>query len=126
MMGSAAEDADIAYEMTEWWEDNYIRHPPAAIEIPAAKARTSQEIDQVNRWRCCITGCNPKLFSKDAADNHKNQTGHRIAKWPIRSAEGKRKASQRNRTGYYDKYNVGYKSAGARGIEPGVRRGQNT
>lgn len=74
------------------------------------------ERDQFNRWRCCITGCNPKLFSKETADSHKSQTGHRVARWPIRSKEGKRRAHIRNRTGYYDKYNVGAKSAVARGL----------
>lgn len=74
------------------------------------------EKDQTNRWRCCITGCNPKLIGQAAADDHVTKTGHRVAKWPIRSAEGKRRANIRNKTGYYRKYNVGEKSPAARGI----------
>lgn len=56
------------------------------------------------------------LFGKEVADNHKAETGHRVAKWPVRSEKGKRKAVARNKSGYYNKYNVGSKSAFARGI----------
>lgn len=77
------------------------------------------ERDQRNRWRCTVVGCNPVLIGQAAADTHA-ATGHRVAKWPIRSAAGKAKARKRNRTGYYDKYNVGEKSAEARGL---VHRG---
>lgn len=80
------------------------------------------EKDQTNRWRCCVTGCNPKLIGKDAAEAHVAESGHRIAKWPIRSAEGKRKAAIRNKTGYYRQYNVGEKSPAARGL-PGYTQG---
>lgn len=69
------------------------------------------------RWRCCVTGCNPRLTGTTALQ-HKAETGHRVARWPVRSAEGKRRARERNRTGYYDKYNVGAKSRNAR-IESG-------
>jgi hypothetical protein len=68
-----------------------------------------------NRWRCLVTGCNPKLNS-DSAREHKAATGHRVAAWPVRSAEGVRRAKARNRTGYYDQYNVDEKSARNRGI----------
>ncbi len=68
------------------------------------------------RMRCLTVGCNPILKNRPIAEQHAEQTGHRIAKWPVRSAEGKRRARVRNRTGYYDKYNVGAKSAEARGI----------
>jgi len=68
---------------------------------------------QPNRWRCLATGCNPKLNEATAAE-HKDATGHRVAKWPVRSAAGKAKARQRNRSGYYDKYNVGDKAYGER------------
>lgn len=78
------------------------------------------ERDQHKRWRCCVTGCNPKLYSLDAAHQHRQETGHRTAKWPIRSAEGKRRAAVRNKTGYYDKYNGGAKSAVARGLVPDI------
>lgn len=82
---------------------------------------------QPNRWRCLTAGCNPRLNEATAAA-HKTETGHRVAKWPVRSAEGKRRARIRNRTGYYDKYNVGEKSyaarfgrgADSRGSEPGL------
>lgn len=68
-----------------------------------------------DRWRCLTTGCNPRLTEATAQD-HKAETGHRVARWPVRSAEGQRRARRRNKTGYYDKYNVGAKSAAARGI----------
>lgn len=67
-----------------------------------------------DRWRCCITGCNPKLPGEQHAIKHKLETGHRIARWPVRSPEGKRKARERNRNGYYDKYSVGEKPRSAR------------
>lgn len=69
------------------------------------------------RWRCLAAGCNPKL-NEATAVAHKESTGHRVAKWPVRSAAGKAKARERNRSGYYDKYNVGAKSASARGLRP--------
>lgn len=73
---------------------------------------------QQDRWRCCITRCNPKLIGYPAALEHKQETGHRIARWPVRSAYGKAQAHLRGVTGYYDKYNVGAKSAFARGLVP--------
>lgn len=65
---------------------------------------------QPDRWRCLAVGCNPKLIGQPAAASHKAETGHRVAKWPVRSAEGRRRARARNRSGYYDRYNVGAKS----------------
>lgn len=59
-------------------------------------------------------GCNPVMLSIESMESHQAETGHRTAKWPIRSAEGKRRAHVRNRSGYYDKYNVGEKSRSAR------------
>lgn len=73
------------------------------------------EKDQTNRWRCTVAGCNPVLIGETAAESHRDSKGHRIAKWPIRSKAGKKKAAVRNRTGYYDKYNVGAKSYENRG-----------
>lgn len=70
------------------------------------------ERDQHNRWRCTVVGCNPVMKSLEAVETHQAETGHRTAKWPIRSAAGKARARQRNKTGYYDKYNVGAKSRG--------------
>lgn len=64
------------------------------------------------RYRCTVVGCNPELWGEAARDDHADRTGHRTAKWPVRSAEGKRRARQRNRSGYYDRYNVGHKSRG--------------
>lgn len=63
------------------------------------------------RHRCLIVGCNPLLISADDAEDHFEETGgklnggHRTAKWPVRSKSGEAKATQRNRTGYYRKYN---------------------
>lgn len=62
------------------------------------------------RWRCVAVGCNPVLLSEEAMMQHKQDTEHRTAKWPVRSEAGKAKARKRNRSGYYDKYNIGYKS----------------
>ena len=70
---------------------------------------------QPNRWRCLQVGCNPRLDAASASA-HRTATGHRVARWPVRSADGQRKARQRNRSGYYDRYNVGAKSAEARGL----------
>lgn len=77
-----------------------------------------------DRWRCLQTGCNPLLKNEKQGATHKEKTGHRVAKWPVRSAKGISKADKRNKSGYYDKYNVGEKSAAARGLIPGVRGGQ--
>lgn len=74
------------------------------------------ERDQHNRRRCLTPGCNPVMHGDEQAAAHATKTGHRTAKWPIRSPAGKRKARQRNKSGYYDQYNVGAKSAEARGI----------
>lgn len=62
--------------------------------------------DNSNRWRCLITGCNPYLIGEDEANNHALVEGHRVAKWPQRSAIGQKKADERNKNGYYDKYNA--------------------
>lgn len=47
------------------------------------------------RWRCLTVGCNPRLNAA-TAENHSNQTGHRTARWPVRSAEGRRRQRERN------------------------------
>jgi hypothetical protein len=60
------------------------------------------------RWRCLTTGCNPVLNAASASA-HSADTGHRVAAWPVRFPEGERRARVRNRTGYYDQYNVGAK-----------------
>lgn len=71
--------------------------------------------NNAGRWRCLTTGCNPVLNAA-TAQTHTTSTEHRTARWPVRSSEGKRRARVRNSTGYYDKYNVGSKSAEARGL----------
>lgn len=63
-------------------------------------------VNNKNRYRCLTSGCNPKLYGENSASKHSEDYGHRTAKWPVRSTEGKRKAEERNRNGYYDKYNV--------------------
>lgn len=73
------------------------------------------EKNQTNRWRCTVAGCNPVLIGQPAAEAHRDSESHRIAKWPIRSQVGKRKAAKRNKSGYYDQYNVGAKSYENRG-----------
>lgn len=73
------------------------------------------EKPQPNRWRCLATGCNPKLNEATAQD-HREDTGHRVAKWPVRSKEGKRRARERNKNGYYDRYNVGPKDRTERAL----------
>lgn len=73
----------------------------------------------MSRQRCLTVGCNPKLRDEAAATNHRKFTDHRTAAWPVRSAAGKRKAKARNRSGYYDRYNIGSKSAEARGLDTG-------
>jgi len=76
------------------------------------------ERKQPNRQRCLTVACNPKLKNVEAAETHRHETGHRTAAWPVRSAAGQAQARKRNRSGYYDKYNVGEKSAVARGLVP--------
>lgn len=57
------------------------------------------------RQRCLTVGCNPKLNDPGVARAHSEETGHRTAAWPKRSAEGRRRARERGRNGYYDQYN---------------------
>lgn len=71
------------------------------------------EKKQADRWRCTTVGCNPVL-NEVTAEAHKDDTLHNVAKWPVRSKAGKKKAFERNKSGYYDKYNVGQKSYEAR------------
>lgn len=71
-------------------------------------------VNNADRYRCLTTGCNPVLYGEEQAHEHKESTGHRTAKCPVRSAAGRRKERERQKNGYYDKYNVGAKSYGAR------------
>jgi len=83
------------------------------------------ERPQPLRWRCLTAGCNPVL-DEHSAKVHTFDTGHRTAKWPVRSKAGQRKAQQRNRSGYYDQYNVGAKAPELRfggGDRPDSMRG---
>ena len=73
----------------------------------------NQENANAGRWRCLESGCNPVLDATTAT-SHREASGHRVAKWPVRSAEGQRRAKLRNQTGYYNKYNVGEKSYSTR------------
>lgn len=59
------------------------------------------------RWRCLQVGCNPALDNLTAI-THSVNTGHRIAKWPVRSEEGKKRERKRNRNGYHRKYGRGF------------------
>ena len=71
-------------------------------------------VDNTNRYCCLTAGCNPVMYGEEQANEHKESTGHRTAKWPVRSAAGRAKERRRQTSGYYDKYNVGAKSYGAR------------
>jgi len=71
-------------------------------------------VSTAERWRCLKVGCNPVLNETTAAE-HSTASGHRVARWPVRSAEGQRRAQERNQSGYYDKYNRGYRGASGRG-----------
>lgn len=79
------------------------------VSADPAGATPPSELARIERWRCMQKGCNPVLDQATAAE-HNDATGHRVAKWPVRSADGQAKADERNRTGYYDRYNVGAKS----------------
>lgn len=100
-------------------DDDDFAGPWAHSPLPSRQRKASSDQGgdrpQPDRWRCVVVGCNPKLDVTTAGE-HYAATGHRVAKWPVRSADGKRRAAARNRGGYYDKYNVGVKSARARGI----------
>lgn len=113
-MGQGSDSANEAAELgfgagnfTDDWGQS--RH----IERPAGSHYRGGDQPQPERWRCLTTGCNPVLTELSAVE-HRDVTGHRVAKWPVRSAEGKRRARARNRSGYYDRYNVGAKSFSAR------------
>lgn len=54
---------------------------------------------QANRWRCLATGCNPVMFGETSADRHRQETGHAVAKWPVRSTAGQEVPRFRNETG---------------------------
>jgi hypothetical protein len=69
------------------------------------QAQKQAEAKNSGRWRCLSAGCNPPLTEATARE-HSGATGHRVAKWPVRSVEGTRRAKARNRTGYYDSYNA--------------------
>jgi len=107
-MGQGADDAEAAAEMG-WGAGNFT----SDFKRPRGGGYRGGDRPQGERWRCLVAGCNPRLNEEGAA-RHKAEMGHRVARWPVRSAEGKRRARERNETGYYDKYNVGEKSAFSR------------
>jgi hypothetical protein len=73
---------------------------------PEDAAQLAELIDPpvMERWRCVVVGCNPVL-DQSTAQTHATDEGHRVAKWPVRSEAGQEKAAERNRSGYYDRYN---------------------
>jgi hypothetical protein len=103
-----------AEAMSDWLEGE--DEPRLRVRFRAPSRKKAK--DQSDRWRCLTVGCNPTLNSTTAA-THRDETSHRVAAWPVRSAEGRRRAAVRNRTGYYDRYNVGAKSPEVRGIGRG-------
>ena len=80
----------------------------------AKSFKAKKKKNNADRWRCLSVGCNPVLHGEMSATAHKEATEHRVAKWPVRSAQGITKADRRNKDGYYDKYNVGEKSYAVR------------
>lgn len=122
-----------AEALNDWWDgnsDDYDSFSSDSLYFPIVfgesklqkrkkynnprKGKNKSEKANANRYRCLVVGCNPKMFSVKAADYHTQETEHRTAKWPVRSAAGKKEARERNQNGYYDKYNVGDKSYFAR------------
>lgn len=94
--------------------------------IGAERAQIEKEVKQriseskeknKTRHRCLVAGCNPYLENAEKATEHKNKTGHRTAKWPVRSKEGKRLAKERINGNYYKKYR-GAKKIGTTWIIP--------
>lgn len=79
----------------------------ALAEHESATQPATPERVTVERWRCCTTGCNPQL-NQDNAHAHSAETGHRVAKWPVRSEAGIKLEQERNRTGYHRKYGRGF------------------
>lgn len=58
----------------------------------SVRGRTNSKGQTVNskgelRKRCLTTGCNPVMYGDDAAKAYRDETGHRTANMPVRSAE---------------------------------------
>ena len=96
------------------------------LSVRAERAQIEKEVKQriseskeknKTRHRCLVAGCNPYLENAEKAAEHKNKTGHRTAKWPVRSEEGKRLAKERINGNYYKKYR-GAKKIGTTWIIP--------
>ena len=96
------------------------------LSVGAERAQLEKEVKQriseskeknKTRHRCLVAGCNPYLENAEKATEHKNKTGHRTAKWPVRSEEGKRLAKERINGNYYKKYR-GAKKIGTTWIIP--------
>ena len=111
MSGQGAEDAEEAAELG-FGAGNFASDRQH-VERPKGSHYRGGDQPQPDRWRCLIAGCNPMLDGA-TAQAHRAETGHRVAAWPVRSAEGKRRARARNKSGYYDVYNVDEKAFSAR------------
>lgn len=66
---------------------DYFRFEKRRTNKPRRKNTVRKTVKHPDRHRCLTVGCNPKLFTKKDALAHKKSTGHRIAKWPVRSTE---------------------------------------
>ena len=89
----------------------------AQIEKEVKQRISESKEKNKTRHRCLVAGCNPYLENAEKATEHKNKTGHRTAKWPVRSKEGKRLAKERINGNYYKKYR-GAKKIGTTWIIP--------
>lgn len=90
------------------FRDNYLNTRYGKEEVRKAREKARKSTGDTQRYRCMVKGCNPVLFGEHAVAQHKADTGHtKIYKWPVRSEAGKRKQRERNRNGYYGKYNFG-------------------
>lgn len=77
---------------------------PDECEAHYVDFASEKKVDNSQRYRCLTVGCNPQLFNEKTAQDHALAQGHKVAKWPVRSAAAQAKAKERNRNGYYKKY----------------------
>lgn len=110
-----ADSIEEYYELAAWIPRS--AQPAPKRPTKRTSARRASADTNAGRWRCLHAGCNPRL-TESSAVAHRGTTGHRVAAWPVRSVEGTRKQTERGRSGYYDKYNVGTKSARSRLATP--------
>lgn len=97
-------DAMVARFKEVWHQEDSAGNHGGRVRAALDAVINDAELVEAERWRCLATGCNPPL-TQVLAVQHAASTGHRVAKWPKRSAAGEAKARERNRTGYYRKYN---------------------